>query len=457
MFLTRRKASLDDRLALAVYQKSPDAIVLIQNGVITACNAAGVKMYDAPMEKIMGQNPVVFSAPVQIDGRSSAENLADFLGKAQREGYSRFEWINLNSRGKEVRLLVTMIPADIDDPSDILALVQNLDESSKIMRSLETALVELANRNLTIRLTEKFRPDYEALRTSFNTMAGAMDTAMTGVLQTGTEIYADARDIDQAANDLSRRTEQQAASLEESAAAMHEITETIQETARSAATAKEVAVKAQEDAQTSVEIVSRTMNAMNGIERSSAEIGDIIAVIDGIAFQTNLLALNAGVEAARAGDAGKGFAVVANEVRALALRSAEAAKDVKSKISASVTQVDSGVKLVSETGEALARIARQIEDLSGLVKGIASAADQQATGIQQVSIAIGEMDSVTQQNAAMVEQTTAAVRGLVGRADTMAQDVASFAISAGPAVAAGGVSHGNDRVVPISKARRQHA
>jgi methyl-accepting chemotaxis protein len=158
------------------------------------------------------------------------------------------------------------------------------------------------------------------------------------------------------------------------------------------------------------------MQAMAGIERASNEISEIISVIDGIAFQTNLLALNAGVEAARAGDAGKGFAVVASEVRALAQRSADAARDVKARITASTLQVDNGVGLVSETGAALQRIITQMAEISSSVANIASAARQQASGLSQINTAVGEMDAMTQQNAAMVEETTAAARNLAADA-----------------------------------------
>jgi methyl-accepting chemotaxis protein len=159
-------------------------------------------------------------------------------------------------------------------------------------------------------------------------------------------------------------------------------------------------------------------------------------VIDGIAFQTNLLALNAGVEAARAGDAGKGFAVVASEVRALAQRSADAAKDVKAKIMASSEQVDAGVELVSETGAALQRIIGRIGEISTLVSTIAHSAEQQATGLQQVNTAVSEMDGVTQQNAAMVEEATAAARSLSEEADELARQIARFQIGTAPSRAA---------------------
>ena len=164
---------------------------------------------------------------------------------------------------------------------------------------------------------------------------------------------------------------------------------------------------------------------------SSAEISEIISVIDGIAFQTNLLALNAGVEAARAGDAGKGFAVVASEVRALAQRSADAAKDVKVKITASSDQVDAGVDLVNATGQALQRIIGRIGEISELVSGIATSAAQQSVGLQQVNTAVSEMDNVTQRNAAMVEEATAAARALAQEAEVLSAEVARFRVDAG--------------------------
>jgi methyl-accepting chemotaxis protein len=319
---------------------------------------------------------------------------------------------------------------------------RNMEEANtaEAQRAMAAALGQglgaLADGDLTYRIATGFPPAFETLRTDFNRAMTAIMDAVGAVNNAAVSINNGSSDILQASDDLSQRTEQQAASLEETAAAMDEITSTVRQTAAGATRANSVVEETRVEAEQSGVVVRRAVEAMSGIERSSAEISEIISVIDGIAFQTNLLALNAGVEAARAGDAGKGFAVVASEVRALAQRSAEAAKDVKTRILASSQQVDSGVELVSETGKALERIIGRISEISALVAQIATAAEQQATGLQQVNTAVGEMDGVTQQNAAMVEEATAAARSLSAEADELARQVTRFTIADEPAVVA---------------------
>jgi len=303
----------------------------------------------------------------------------------------------------------------------------NIAEAQRAMAAaLAEGLRELAAGNLTFRITADFPADFVGLRDDFNAAMDAMMAAVAAVNHAAANIDAGSNDILLASDDLSQRTEQQAASLEETAAAMDEITSTVRETAARAGTANGVVGAARDEAEQSGSVVARAVDAMSGIERASNEISEIISVIDGIAFQTNLLALNAGVEAARAGDAGRGFAVVASEVRALAQRSAEAAKDVKTRITASSEQVDAGVELVSETGKALGRIIGRFGEIGTLVGQIASAAEQQASALQQVNVAVGEMDGVTQRNAAMVEEATASARTLSAEADELTRQVARF-------------------------------
>ena len=236
------------------------------------------------------------------------------------------------------------------------------------------------------------------------------------------------REISSASDDLSRRTEQQAASLEETAATLTEITETVKRSAEGAKLARDVVSNAKVDADKSAVVMGQAVEAMNAIATSSQHIGQIIGVIDEIAFQTNLLALNAGVEAARAGEAGKGFAVVASEVRALAQRSAEAAKEIKGLISQSSTQVDTGVKLVAETGRSLERILSQVGQINAAVSDIAAGAHEQATALQQVNVAIDQMNAFTQQNAAMVEESTAAGRSLSDETTNLSRLIGQFRV-----------------------------
>jgi methyl-accepting chemotaxis protein len=306
-------------------------------------------------------------------------------------------------------------------------------EQETVVTALGLGLERLAQGDLQFRLTQEFNQTYEKLRTDFNVAIGTLHETMKSITRNAHGVKTGATEINRASDDLSRRTEQQAAALEETAAALDEITATVKRSADGAKQARDLAANAKADAERSGEVVRDMVGAMNGIETSSKQIGNIISVIDEIAFQTNLLALNAGVEAARAGDAGRGFAVVATEVRALAQRSAEAAKEIKTLISASGEQVEGGVKLVGETGKTLARIAEQVAQLNAVVADIAASAQEQATGLTEVNTAINQMDQVTQRNAAMVEETTAASNTLASEAQQLAQLVARFKIGGAPA------------------------
>jgi methyl-accepting chemotaxis protein len=290
---------------------------------------------------------------------------------------------------------------------------------------------------LLFRLGTPFRDAYERLRADFNHAMDRLQHTMAAVAATTGAVHGGAGEITQAADDLSRRTEQQAASLEETAAALDQITATVRLAAENAQQARDAAASAKADAVRFGAIVRDAVGAMSAIESSSRQIGTIVGVIDEIAFQTNLLALNAGVEAARAGDAGRGFAVVATEVRALAQRSADAAREIKALISESGRQVSSGVALVGETGETLRRIIDHVERVNLLVGGLAASAQEQATSLHEVNTAVNQIDQVTQQNAAMVEQATAASHGLTRDADELAHLVAQFTIDRARAGAVG--------------------
>ncbi|WGM40686.1 methyl-accepting chemotaxis protein [Caulobacter sp. NIBR1757] len=297
-----------------------------------------------------------------------------------------------------------------------------------VVESLGQGLSSLADGDLTFRITQPFAADYERLRADFNAAVDRLQATMRTVREAADGIHTGTDEISQASDDLSRRTEQQAASLEETAAALEEVTATVRRAAEGATQAREAAEAATDEAAQSGAIVRDATSAMSAIEESSRQIGQIIGVIDEIAFQTNLLALNAGVEAARAGDSGKGFAVVAQEVRALAQRSADAAREIKALISASGQHVDRGVSLVGQTGETLLRIIDKVGGVNALVSEIAASANEQSTALAEVNIAVNQMDQVTQQNAAMVEETTAASHALAQQAEGLTALIGRFQV-----------------------------
>jgi methyl-accepting chemotaxis protein len=300
------------------------------------------------------------------------------------------------------------------------------NERALVTRSIGSGLACLAQKDLTFRLDDNLPEAYAKLRNDFNAAMEQLEGAMQRVTASAGTISNASGEISASSEDLSRRTEQQAAGLEQTAASVDEITKVGGRTADGTRQARDLVGTAQKDARESEIVVRRAVDAMGDIEKGAQQITQIIGVIDEIAFQTNLLALNAGVEAARAGEAGRGFAVVASEVRALAQRSAQAAREIKGLISKSSSQVASGVELVAEAGNALARIQSRVSEINVAIVEIANGADTQSTGLQEINSAINEMDKVTQQNAAMVEETTAASHALSQEAEALAELVGAF-------------------------------
>ncbi|MFT3731524.1 MAG: globin-coupled sensor protein [Hyphomicrobium sp.] len=302
-------------------------------------------------------------------------------------------------------------------------------ERAMVSSSIGAAVGKLAAKDLVFRLTDDLPDAYGKLQKEFNEALEQLDGTLQQVITTAQKMTMGTREIAAAADDLSRRTEQQAASVEETAAALEEITQTVKKSSEGAVHARNTVADAKNAAESSREVVRQAVEAMTNIERSSSQIGQIIGVIDEIAFQTNLLALNAGVEAARAGDAGRGFAVVASEVRALAQRSAEAAKEIKTLISTSTAQVEQGARYVAESGKTLEQIIAHVVGINQLITEIASAAEEQAGGLQEINTAINDMDKTTQQNASMVEQTTAACHSLTAETIQLSELVGQFKVN----------------------------
>ncbi|MCQ2003019.1 PAS domain-containing methyl-accepting chemotaxis protein [Rhizobium sp. NRK18] len=342
--------------------------------------------------------------------------------------YVADEFKRIGKSGREVWIQASYNPI-FDMNGNVFKVVKfatDVTDRVNAVESLADALDALSKGDLSNTLTNRFPPALERIRDDFNASLSHLRNAMRTVAGNADTIAASSAEIRTASDDLARRTEQQAAAIEETAAALEEITQTVTDSAARAREAGELVANTKSHAEKSGEVVRKAVTAMGEIEASSKEIGNIIGVIDDIAFQTNLLALNAGVEAARAGDAGKGFAVVAQEVRELAQRSANAAREIKTLISNSSAQVANGVKLVDETGRALTEIVGQVNAINTNVAAIVEGAREQSVGLKEINNAVNQMDQNTQQNAAMVEESTAASHGLSREADILRDLLAGF-------------------------------
>ncbi|MBW8445873.1 MAG: HAMP domain-containing protein [Arenimonas sp.] len=338
------------------------------------------------------------------------------------------ERANLERRAEENR--------NLSEEERIAREEQKAREAAEVqfaVDQLAEGLKRLSDGDLAVQIGASFAGQLDALRVNFNHSVSKLQDAMRAVGENARAIDAGAKEILSAADDLSKRTEQQAASVEETAAALEQVTTAVKDSSVRAEEAGALVSRTREGAERSGEVVRRAVAAMHAIEKSSGEIGNIIGVIDDIAFQTNLLALNAGVEAARAGEAGKGFAVVAQEVRELAQRSANAAKEIKALITTSGDQVRNGVELVGETGQALEKIVAEVQEINRNVGAIVTSAREQSTGLHEINTAVNTMDQGTQQNAAMVEEQTAASHSLAQQAASLTSLMAQFKVGGGEA------------------------
>jgi methyl-accepting chemotaxis protein len=319
---------------------------------------------------------------------------------------------------------------------------------NELVASVEAATTEvrrviaaLADADLTQSMNGQFQGAFAELQVNVNNTMVRLRGTMNNVRAAAGTINNNSAELSSAANDLSKRTEQQAAALEETAAALDEITATVRAASARATEARDMVHATKQSATKSGDIVRSAVTAMGRIEDSSSKIGQIIGVIDEIAFQTNLLALNAGVEAARAGEAGRGFAVVAQEVRELAQRSANAAKEIKGLISTSATEVEGGVSLVRSTGDALLEIESLVNRVNEHVESIATASREQATALAEINSSVNHMDQMTQKNAAMVEETTAASETLAEESRQLQSILQSFKLGGGEPAQSRGIRY----------------
>ena len=387
-------------------------------------------------------------ADLLYDGAvQNAGNLYTQVAGADPSRRKAENWCHMPLLGRK-RYLEIVASAIKDDAGRILAVVETLkdltaereakaaletaerdrqvQQYSLVSGSLGQALAKLAGGDLTHRIEAGLPEWSRQLMTDFNAAAEKLQTVLIELSDRADSIQDGSQQISTAIAQLSRRTEQQGESLQRTVVSVGGINSTVERATKGASQARTAVATAKSDAEQSGGIVRSAVSAMDSIETSSKQIGQIIGVIDEIAFQTNLLALNAGVEAARAGDAGRGFAVVASEVRALAHRSAEAAKEIKNLISTSGEHVQHGVALVGQAGNSLSRIACQVGDIDGVVGEIAATAETQSREVDDMKSAIREMEQVTKQNAAMVEETTEVGALLLEEVDHLTAIVARF-------------------------------
>ncbi|MBX9459643.1 MAG: PAS domain S-box protein [Rhizobium sp.] len=429
---TQKLKSAEDAGKLDALSRAQAVIEFTPAGEILMANDNFLATLGYSLHEIQGKHHSMFCEREY----TSTEEYRQFWRRLAGGEFIADEFLRLGRGGKRVYIQASYNPIfDMNGrvfkvvkfATDVTARVANVDQ-------LAAAMQALSDGDLTQSVETPFIPTLEKLRVDFNSTTAKLRGAIQSVAENASAIAAGAQQIRSASDDLSKRTEQQAASVEETAAALEEITTTVADSSHRAQEAGQLVQKTRDHAEQSGSVVRNAVDAMGKIESSSAEIGNIIGVIDEIAFQTNLLALNAGVEAARAGDAGKGFAVVAQEVRELAQRSAKAAKEIKELISASNEHVKNGVNLVGQTGKALEEIVGQVQRVNANVGAIVEGSKEQATGLKEINTAVNTMDQGTQQNAAMVEEATAAAHSLAREADSLFQLVRQFNIGTVPSI-----------------------
>ncbi|MDR9499319.1 MAG: methyl-accepting chemotaxis protein [Hydrogenovibrio sp.] len=303
---------------------------------------------------------------------------------------------------------------------------QSIDSLESAIADIKRVVVAQSEGDLTQTIDNQYEGELAVLKKAINQSISALDDIVSITIETANTVATAADEVAQGSTDLSQRVQEQAASIEQSSATMEEFSAAVQNNAKSASDETEIEHQVESKANTAADVMSETIEAMTAIQDSSHKISEIVTLIDGIAFQTNLLALNAAVEAARAGEHGRGFAVVAGEVRALAQKSADAAKDITSLINESVKRIDHGTKLATESGEVIQEITQSIDSVTKMSDQISQSSAEQAKGVTQLETAISQIDEVTQQNAALVEQTSAAAESMQEQATRLSQRMSFF-------------------------------
>ena len=436
----QKKRNNDFEGQLAAIGKSQAVIEFTLEGKVLTANENFLKTLGYSLAEIQGQHHGLF---VDADYRQSPD-YRRFWEKLARGEYDAGQYCRKGKGGKDIWIQASYNPImDLNGkPFKVVKYATDVTAQVLAVRQTQEAVTAAKNNDLTQRIPlEGKSGDIGQLCGGVNSLLDTMTTVVSEIKTAAQEVSSAAAEISTSTTDLSQRTEEQAASLEQTSASMEEISATVKKNAENAQQANQFASGTREVADRGGAVVAQAVTAMARIEESSRKISDIISVIDEIARQTNLLALNAAVEAARAGEAGRGFAVVASEVRSLAQRSSQAAKDIKDLITNSSGQVQEGVQLVNRAGGALTEIVDSIKRVAEIVSEIASASAEQATGLDQVNIALTQMDEVTQQNSALVEQNAATAKTLEHQSTAMSERVGVFRLNDAQSAAATSEPH----------------
>lgn len=424
---TAKQKSAEDDGKLAALSRAQAMIEFTPEGTILGANENFLSVLGYSADEIVGRHHSMFCAP---DYAASAE-YKDFWKRLAAGKFYTDQFLRFGKGGRRVFIQASYNPI-FDDKGRVFKVVKFATDVTDRMFAVEelgAALNRLSQCNIRVTLDYPFIGEFERLRTDYNMAIGEFQKALVSVLgQTG-DVRNSSQEMHDAALQLSDRSQQQQAALRQTSAALDQITTTVRTSTTNTQETRKLVQTAREATRESTEVVAETVNAMEAIELASGEITKIIGVIDNIAFQTNLLALNASVEAARAGDAGKGFAVVAREVRELAQRSANAAKDIKVLIGNSGAKVLDGVRLVGRTGEAIREIEELVKAIDVNVDAIANAAQEQSAGLREINSSVGELERMTQENAMMSDRTTEISATLQHGADALSQLVDLFKLN----------------------------